>query len=359
MTGQESGPASTALLLWPQAASADAVQSDHLILSFTLLTLVLTVPIFLAIGWFAFHFRAGKPAHRHYTEDRNRLLEVSWMLIPFLLTLVFFYWGAKLFDTHKHPPANALRIEAIGRQWMWKFQHPGGQSEINDLHVPTGEPVLINMISQDVIHALYLPALRIQMETLPGRYTQLWFTADHTGEFRLYCSEYCGTDHSKMQGLLTIMTPADYAAWLARSGDSTSLAAQGKALFSSYGCGGCHDAGSTVRAPSLAGLYDSPVPLAATGGDAAGGTLLADDAYIRDKILYPDHHLIAGYAQVMPSFKGVIPEDRLVLLTAYIKSLAVGQASLDAAGRASLDAAGRASLDAAGRASLDGPERTP
>ena len=341
MTGQESGPAGTTLLLWPQAASADAVQTDHLILGFTLLTLVLTVPIFLAIGWFAIHFRAGKVAHRQYSESRNRLLEVSWMLIPFLLTLVFFYWGARLFDIHKHPPANALRIEAIGRQWMWKFQHPGGQAEINDLHVPTGEPVLINMISQDVIHSLYLPALRIQMETLPGRYTQLWFTANHTGVFRLYCSEYCGTDHSKMQGLLTIMTPADYAAWLARSGDSTSLAAQGKALFSSYGCSGCHDAGSIVRAPSLAGLYDSPVPLLAAGGTAsagaaAGGTVLADDAYIRDKILYPDHHLIAGYAQVMPSFKGVIPEDRLVLLIAYIKSLA-----------------------AVGQASIDGPERTP
>jgi cytochrome c oxidase subunit 2 len=312
MTGQ---PSDQTLLLWPIAASREAMQADHLIWSFTLLTLVLTVPIFLAIGWFAFHFRAGKQAHRQYSESKNRLLEVSWMLIPFLLTLVFFYWGAKLFDTQKHPPANALHIEAIGRQWMWKFQHPGGQAEINDLHVPTGEPVLITMISQDVIHSLYLPALRIQMETLPGRYTQLWFKADKTGTFRLYCSEYCGTDHSKMAGLLTIMSPADYAAWLKQSGTSTSLASQGKALFSSYGCAGCHDGSATIRAPSLVGVYGSPVPM------QAGGTVLADDSYIHDKILYPDRNLIAGYAQVMPSFKGVIPEDRLLLLTAYIKSL--------------------------------------
>ncbi|NPD69496.1 cytochrome c oxidase subunit II [Lichenicola cladoniae] len=315
MNGQSPGPSDYPLLLWPQAASADAVQSDHLIWSFTLLTLVLTVPIFLSIAWFAFHFRAGKEAHRQYSDKRSRLLEVSWMLIPFLLTLGFFYWGAKLFDRHKHAPANALRIEAIGRQWMWKFQHPGGQAEINDLHVPTGQPILINMISQDVIHALYLPALRIQMETLPGRYTQLWFKADKPGVYRLYCSEYCGTDHSKMDGLLTIMTPTDYSNWLRRSGNSTSLASQGKMLFSSYGCAGCHDQGSVVRAPSLAGLFGSPVPL------EAGGTLIAGDGYIRDKILYPDHNLIAGYKQVMPSFKGVVQEGDLVLLTAYIKSL--------------------------------------
>ncbi|WP_419730998.1 cytochrome c oxidase subunit II [Lichenicola sp.] len=315
MNSQSASPASSPLLLWPRAASADAVQSDHLILSFTLLTLLLTVPIFLAITWFAIHFRDGKQAHREYSENKNRLLEVSWMLIPFMLTLIFFYWGAKLFDRHKHPPGDALRIEAIGRQWMWKFQHPGGQAEINDLHVPTGQPVLINMISQDVIHALYLPALRIQMETLPGRYTQLWFKADKAGVFRLYCSEYCGTDHSKMAGLLTIMTPADYAVWLRNAGTSTSLASQGKALFSSYGCAGCHDGNAVVRAPSLAGVYGNPVPL------EAGGTLIADDSYIRDKILYPDHNLIAGYKQVMPSFKGVIQESDLVLLTAYIKSL--------------------------------------
>ncbi len=317
MNGHGADPSGGALLLWPQAASAQAAQSDHLIWSFTLLTLVLTVPIFLSIAWFAVHFRAGKAAHRQYSESRSRLLEISWMLIPFLLTLIFFYWGARLFDTHKHAPANALRIEAIGRQWMWKFQHPGGEAEINDLHVPMGEPVLINMISQDVIHSLYLPALRIQMETLPGRYTQLWFTANKPGVFRLYCSEYCGTDHSKMGGLLTIMTPSDYAAWLRQSGTSASLASQGKALFSGYGCSGCHNGDAMVRAPSLVGLYGSPVPM------AAGGTVTADDAYIRDKILYPDHNLIAGYKQVMPSFKGVIPEDRLVLLTAYIKSLAL------------------------------------
>ena len=308
-------PSSYPLALWPPSASVSAVSTDHLILSFTVLTLLLTAPIFIGIAFFAFYYRQGTKANREHREIRDSRIEMSWMIIPFVLTLFFFAWGAQLFNTHKHPPPNAMEISAIGRQWMWKFQHPGGQWEINDLHVPAGQPVLVNMISQDVIHSLYIPAMRIQMETLPGRYTQLWFNSNRPGVYRLFCSEYCGTDHSVMDGLLTVMEPAAYTQWLARAGTSSSLAAAGKTLFSSFGCAGCHAAGSTVRAPALAGLYDNPVPM------QAGGTVLADDSYLRDKILDPDARLIAGYQQVMPSFRGVLAEDDLVRLVAYIKSL--------------------------------------
>ena len=302
-----------AISLWPASASASAAQTDYLILSFTVLTLVLVVPIFVSITWFAVRYRDGRQVNRHHTASRDRVLELSWMIIPFLLTLFFFVWGMRLFVDHKNPPPNATRIEAIGKQWMWKFQHPGGQAEINDLHVPTGQPVLINMISQDVIHSLYIPALRIQMETLPGRYTQLWFNADRPGRYHILCSEFCGTEHSVMGGVLTVMTPADYADWLARAGATDGIEAQGKKLFSSYGCSGCHEGAGTVRAPSLAGLYGNPVPM------EAGGTIVADSSYIRDKILYPDHNKIAGYKQVMPSFKGVIPEEDLLKLVAFIE----------------------------------------
>ncbi len=307
-------PQDTALALWPASASASAVETDHLIWSFTALTLVLVVPIFFGITFFALRYRDGRQVNRRYRENRDRILELGWMIIPFVLTLIFFVWGAQMFIFHKNPPANATEISAIGRQWMWKFQHPGGQQEINDLHVPTGKPILINMISQDVIHSLYIPSMRIQMETLPGRYTQLWFDADRPGTYRILCSEFCGTDHSVMAGLLTVMTPANYATWLAQAGTSGGLAAEGKKLFSSYGCSGCHDQRGTVRAPSLVGLYGSPVPL------ESGGTIIADTTYLRDKILNPDNHKIAGYKQVMPSFKGVIPEDELIRLIAYIKS---------------------------------------
>ncbi len=303
------------LALWPAAASASASETDRLIFLFTLLTLLLVVPVFIAIAIFAVRYADGRKVVRTRHANRDRMLELGWMIIPFVLTLIFFVWGARMFDTHKHAPANAIAIDAIGRQWMWKFQHPGGQAEINNLHVPTGDPVVINMISQDVIHSLYIPALRIQMETLPGRYTQLWFKANRAGTFRILCSEFCGTDHSKMVGILTIMPPADYADWLEHSGSDQSLAEAGRALFSSYGCSGCHGGGATVRAPSLAGLYGNPVPM------QQGGTLVADASYIRDKILAPDDHLIAGYRQVMPSFKGVIPEEDMTKLVAFIKRL--------------------------------------
>ena len=237
------------------------------------------------------------------------------MLIPFVLTLIFFVWGARLFSEQKNPPAGAMQIDAIGRQWMWKFQHPGGQSEINDLHVPEGQAVIIRMISQDVIHALYIPALRIQMDTIPGRYTEIWFQANKTGSFHLFCSEYCGTDHSEMDGTLTIMKPADYQKWLTQSASGATVVSAGEALFQSYGCSGCHRTGSTVKAPSLAGLFQKPVPL------EAGGTVMADDSYIRGKILDPNGNKIAGYKQNMPAYKGKIGEDDLIRIVAYVKSL--------------------------------------
>ena len=320
-------PSDYPLAIWPAAASASAGETDTLIWLFTALTLLLVVPIFVGITFFAIRYREGNKVNRAYSDNRDRSLELTWMIGPFILTLIFFAWGAQMFMVHKTPPANATRIEAIGRQWMWKYQHPGGQMEINDLHVPAGEPILINMISQDVIHSLYIPALRIQMETLPGRYTQLWFNADRTGVYRIFCSEFCGTDHSAMDGLLTIMTPADYAKWLQQAGSSISLAAAGGALFTNYGCNGCHGNGSSVRAPSLAGLWGSDVKL------ANGSVIKADDNYLRDKILNPDRNLLAGYKQVMPAFKGVIPEDEVERLITYIKTIQPGTKQVQTAER--------------------------
>ncbi len=320
-------PSDYPLAIWPAAASASAGEMDTLIWLFTALTLLLVVPIFAGITFFAIRYREGQRVNRAYRENRDRSLELTWMIGPFILTLIFFAWGAQMFMVHKTPPANATRIEAIGRQWMWKFQHPGGQMEINDLHVPTGEPIMINMISQDVIHSLYIPALRIQMETLPGRYTQLWFDANRPGTYRIFCSEFCGTDHSAMDGLLTIMTPADYAKWLQQSGSSISLAAAGGALFTNYGCNGCHGQGSAVHAPSLAGLWGSDVKL------ANGSVVTADDNYIRDKILNPDRNLLAGYKQVMPAFKGVIPEDEVERLITYVKTIQPGTKQVQTAER--------------------------
>ncbi len=308
-------PSDVQLDLWPAAASASAVQTDHLIWAFTILTVLLVVPVFVGITIFAIVYREGRQVNRTHTEKRDRMLELGWMIIPFTLTLFFFVWGAQMYVNHRHPPPNATQIDAIGRQWMWQFQHPGGQAEINDLHVPTGKPILINMISQDVIHSLYIPAMRIQMETLPGRYTQIWFNADRPGVYHIFCSEFCGTDHSLMEGDLYVMTPSDYSDWLGKEHTIGTLAQEGQKLYAAYGCSGCHEPDSRrAHGPLLAGLYHSQVKL------ADGQNLVADTAYLRDKILNPDHNKLAAYKQVMPSFNGVIPEDEMVRLIAFIKA---------------------------------------
>ncbi len=310
---------STILGLWPAAASVQAQNVDWLVCAFTLVLLALTVPIFLFMTYCAAKYHAGSDVDRSHTLSRNVGLELSWMLIPFFVTLVFFAWAARIYDVERHPPPNALTITAMGRQWMWKFQHPGGQAEINDLHVPMDEPVRINLISQDVVHALYIPALRMQMDAIPGHETELWFDADRPGTYQLYCSEYCGADHSEMRGILTVMRQGDYQRWLASQGSGGTLVADGHALFASYGCSGCHGAGSAVHAPDLAGLFMRPVPM------ENGGTVVADNAYIMDKILYPNRNLVAGYKQLMPSFAGRMPGGDLFAIADYIRSLQPGQ----------------------------------
>jgi cytochrome c oxidase subunit II len=319
-------PDHAALQLWPVAASARAVETDELILAFTVLTLALTVPVFIAITWFALRYREGSEADREPSGIRSNLIEISWMLIPFLLTLVFFVWGAKLYVESRNPPPDAMVVEAVGRQWMWKFQHPTGQSEINDLHLPIGQPIKLRVISQDVIHALYLPAVRMQIAALPDRYTEMWFKADRVGTYHLYCSEYCGTDHSVMGGKVTFMNPGDYQDWLTHAGAQQGKLAAGRALYQAYGCAGCHEPNAAVKAPGFAGLYGSRVAL------ADGRTVVANDEWLRQKILNPGGDKLAGGGrQLMPSYAGRIPADELNLLVDFIRAYPAPGQSAEAA----------------------------
>jgi cytochrome c oxidase subunit 2 len=296
----------------PQA-SLHAATVDEMTFYFLGATLLFTTPVFVLLVYFSIKYRRGSSADRSHRARGNVWLESSWMIIPFLMVVGFYLWSSWDFLTLERPPAGALNVYVVAKQWMWKFQHPGGQREINTLHVPAGIPVKLTMTSQDVIHSLYLPALRIKQDVLPGRYTTLWFKATKTGTFELHCAEFCGTNHSAMGGSLVIQTQADYADWLKKAGADKTLAEQGEALFRRFGCSGCHDARSTVHAPSLEDLYGSPVPL------SDGRVVIADDAYIRDSILFPEKDIAAGYSSIMPSFRNLIGEDDLVKLIEYIK----------------------------------------
>jgi cytochrome c oxidase subunit 2 len=303
---------------WPARASAYAGHIDLLMWAFTVIVALLAGPVFVLTAWFAVKYRRGQTANREHIISESWPIELSWAAIPFVVVIGFFIYAAWLFFGLQHAPADALTINVVAKQWMWKFQHPEGQHEIDDLHVPAGQPVRLVMTSQDVIHDLYLPALRIKQDVLPGRFTSLWFKADRPGVYRLLCSQFCGLDHSVMGGRFIVMPQADYARWLATSLVAGDLAAQGKAVYARLGCGGCHDAGSTVRAPALAGLAGASVPL------ADGRTVIADAKYLRDSIVAPNRDVAAGYAAVMPTYANLIGEDEMVPLIAYLQSLAPG-----------------------------------
>jgi cytochrome c oxidase subunit 2 len=300
--------------LWPGRASAYGTHVDLLLGGFSVLIVLLSAPVFILMIVFAVRYRRGRPANRTHPVNQKVGLEISWALIPFLLILGFYVWSTSMFFELHHPPDHALEIDVVAKQWMWKFQHPGGQREIDELHVPAGEPVKLTMASQDVIHSLYIPALRIKQDVVPGRYTSLWFTADLPGEYRLLCAEFCGTDHSVMGGRFIVMSQADYATWLEHSDDDQDLAAQGEVLFRTHGCSGCHGPSATVHAPPLENLYGTPVPL------DDGSVVTADEQYIRDSILLPQSQIAAGYPRIMPTFQNILSEDEVLKLVAYIKS---------------------------------------
>ena len=301
--------------LWPPTASGYASQIDVLFGGLLIIGALTAGLVFFLMLFFANKYRHGSNADRSGTTKKTWRFEVSWTAATLLIFVGLAVWGADIYLHLYNPPANAVQIFVVGKQWMWKAQHPGGQREINELHVPVGQPIRLVLASQDVIHSFFIPALRIKQDVVPGRYETMWFRADKVGRYHLFCAEYCGTDHAHMGGWITVMEPRDFGRWLQAEGGQETLAAQGKDLFRRYGCSGCHEAGGTVRAPRLEGVFGSPVPL------SDGSVVIADERYVRDSILDPKAQVAAGYAPVMPTFAGQIGEDDLAKLVAYVESI--------------------------------------
>ena len=275
---------------------------------------LVAVGVFATMFVFAVRYRHGSDADRSNRHQQSLGVELTWTLVPFVMFLGLFVWSLVLFARLHTPPSNAQTVYVVAKQWMWKIQHAGGQREINTLHVPLGQPIRLTMTSQDVIHSFYVPAFRIKQDVLPGAYTEEWFTATKLGHFPLFCTQYCGLDHSKMGGQVIVMRPADYARWLDRHAGPGSLAAQGAAIFRQRGCSGCHGANASVHAPDLDGIYGRQVHL------SDGSTVIADDRYIYDSVMLPDKQIVAGFAPIMPSFAGQISASDMLALMTYLKS---------------------------------------
>ena len=302
------------LPLWPERASSMANQTDALVLFLVAVTGLVTVMIFIMVFVFAMKYRRSRHPVAVQIEGNN-LLEFTWSIIPFGAFMVMFVWGAVVYMQEVRPPANAMEIFAIGKQWMWKFQHPEGQREIDQLHVPVGRDVMISAISQDVVHDIYIPAFRVKQDVLPNRYTTIWFRAIKPGRYHLFCSQYCGTMHSGMIGEVVVMEPAAYQAWLSGGNAEGSLASTGQKLFQQLGCSTCHRFDTQGRGPNLVGVYGKPVLL------DDGRTVTADDNYVRESVLNPGAKVVAGFKPIMPSFNGIVSEDQLLSLVAYVKSI--------------------------------------
>src|SRR5271169_3822416 len=300
--------------LFPREASTIAPYADALYFFLVLISLVGLAVVALLIVLFSVLYRKERNPEATQIEG-STLLEATWTIIPLALFMVTFVWGALLYFRIYNPPTNAMNIYIVGKQWMWKAEHPGGQHEINALHIPINRPVQLTMISQDVFHSFSIPDFRVKREVIPGRYSTVWFNATTPGTYHIFCTQYCGTLHSVMIGEVTAMSPDDYEKWTQTSTSGTSLSQNGERLFASMGCNACHSGSAAARGPNLAGVYGSKLQL------ASGSEVLVNDAYLRDSILNPSQHITAGYAPIMPTYQGQISEDGLIDLVEYIKSM--------------------------------------
>ncbi len=299
----------------PEQASTLARDVDHLTFFLVGMSTFFTVLIAAMILVFAVRYRRRTADQVGSSFDESSLLEVTWTVIPLLIVLFTFAWGARIYFRLYRPPADAVQYYVTGKQWMWKTQHPTGQREINELHVPVGQSTKLLMTSEDVIHSFYIPAFRTKADVVPGRYTSLWFNATKPGRYHLFCAEYCGAEHSRMIGTIVVQEPDDYQKWLASVPVPQAPAVQGQQLFAQLQCATCHRDAPDAAGPALAGLFGSEVRL------ADGRRVPADEHYVRESILSPGTKVVAGYQPVMPSFQGQLSEEGVLALIDYIKSL--------------------------------------
>lgn len=305
--------------LWTSAASTTARGVD--ILFFFLMAVCGSVGLLVAVLliYFCVRYRRGTGESGNPPDTNEpRLLEWFWTLSPLGIFAVMFAWGGQLYLSAYSAPADAMPIYLVAKQWMWKFQHPEGQREIDTLHVPVGKPIKLLLISEDVIHSFFVPAFRMHMDVLPQRYTSVWFQATELGEYHLFCSQFCGTNHSGMIGRVIVMGASEYQQWLNFDAEG-SLALRGRQVFLQYRCLSCHSADANARAPVLENLFGKMVAL------DNGTAVRADHNYIRESILHPSAQIVAGYRDIMPPFEGQISEEQVLALIAYIQSLKRGE----------------------------------
>lgn len=300
----------------PESASTLSDDVDAVYFYISGVTVFFVTLISLVIIFFVIRYRRRNPFEIPRPVEGSTTLETLWSVIPLVIAMTIFVWGAKVYFAQYRPPQHAMEIYVVGKQWMWKFQHTTGQREINELHVPVGRKVKLIMTTEDVIHDLFFPAFRNKMDVVPGKYTVQWFEATKPGRYHFFCAEYCGMNHSGMRGYIEVMEAADFDNWLSGNANAASPAAVGHSLYETLGCASCHGANAEGgRGPTLLGVFGSDRVL------NNNQTARADEGYLRESIINPQAKIVTGFGQIMPSFQGQVTEEQLLSLVAYIKSL--------------------------------------
>jgi cytochrome c oxidase subunit 2 len=303
--------------LFPEQASETAARVDHLLFFLLTVTGIVALLVVVLCLRFMVKYRRRSDSDRTPRITGSPGLEWFWTITPLAIFLIMFFWGASVYDSVTRPPPDATEVFVVGKQWMWKIQHPGGQREINTLHLPVGHATRLTLTSEDVIHDFGMPEFRTKIDVIPGRYVSTWIQPNRAGRYHIFCDQYCGTGHAEMVGTIVVMEPDEFRRWLAQRPDG-SLATKGRQLFLKLQCITCHSADNQAHAPVLENLYRSRVTL------RDGGTVIADDQYIRESILVPRAKIVEGWEPIMPTFKGQVDEEEIIQLIAFIRSLGRG-----------------------------------
>jgi cytochrome c oxidase subunit 2 len=307
----------------PEVASNLASKVDGVLWVITLMSLVFFILITILLVFFAIKYRRRSDYDETPYITGSEPLEIIWTVIPSVLLVLLFIYGFVVFKDMKTPPKDALEVTVTGKQWLWTFEYYNGKKTLNELYVQQNRPVRLVMKADDVLHSFFVPSFRVKQDLVPGRFTQLWFTPTKIGTFDIFCAEYCGTGHSAMLGKVIVMSPEAYNIWekgaeTEEGGAVASLppAEQGEKIYKEKGCNACHSVdGTVVVGPSFKGLVGHDVEL------EGGSTVTADENYIRQSILEPQSQVVKGFQPVMPSFKGILTDDDISSLIAYMKTL--------------------------------------
>lgn len=311
----------------PKAVNSVADDSDRMYYAVYALSVFFTIAIFGAVIFFCIKYR-HRPGHKAQpSASHNDALEITWTVIPTIITVFLFYYGWRTYVRVVTPPQKALEIRLEAFKWGWDFTHFNGVKD-RDLHVPIDTPIRIVMTSRDVLHAFYAPVMRVKQDIIPRRYTYVWFHPTKPGTYRLTCAEYCGTDHSQMgvdtktgrRAVVVVHTPGQYEKYLndmkalSESGPPEEI---GERVYNMKGCASCHSIdGTTKIGPTFKGTFGTKQKM------ADGSSVTVDDNYIRQSLMAPNAKIRAGFPPgTMPSFEGTLSQKEIEGVIAFIKTL--------------------------------------